>query len=764
MFQTIVESYADEKLLQSMKMGIINVIPKNGRDVRHVKNLRPITLLNTDYKIIEKLVANRIVPWLNDIIHEDQRGFVPGRRAAVNIRKIFDIVHEVDNSGSPCVILQADLVKAFDRVEHQAIRGTLEFFGFAEYIIKWIEILYDGFKVRVQNNGHLSETINVNRSVHQGGCCSAAIFVCVAEILARDIRENSQIRGAFIKEIENILTLFADDTDATLDAENSESLNGTLKCIERFGKRTGLLLNYEKTNVYRIGSLKNSDAKFYTTKELNWKNGVINVLGVCVSNDIQEAVNSNYDSLCTRAEKKLNSWKRRTLSLLGKISIINTLVASMFVYTMTVLPPIPDKYITRLERMFTTFLWNGHRAKIPMETLMADKKHCGGQLINLKIKDMALKAAWVKIIFSDYQIADIAHSLIAPILGFNLWRCNMNGTDAKQYAITMTDNTFWIEVLRCWCIVNYSVNVKENQYLWLNSNIRIQGRCFFWPKHYLKGLMYVQQLFSGNDFIDEDTAYQLYGLDVMNFNSIKAAIPHDMKIAAKQGMLEEGEDLLNSIIMSKHAAGKLYKKLIQKNLEKSNILARKIVRWEKLLNQQISQEELITAAQNIYCATNVPKYRSFQLRLLNQAIITNVHLFRWGKKQCNSCSFCEIEPETIKHLFSECVYVQSLWCDTVQWLKRTFLLEDSEIKFDNVKEFLFNPKGDRCHLIQFINVVFKQYVYKQRCLKKRLSVNELCNTITNIEKTERYIACKSDRLIHHLRKWNFLDELDEWQS
>ena len=67
--------------------GIINLIPKVNRDSRLLKNFRPITLLNTEYKIIEKVLANRILPVLASLIDEDQRGFLPSRRISVNIRK-----------------------------------------------------------------------------------------------------------------------------------------------------------------------------------------------------------------------------------------------------------------------------------------------------------------------------------------------------------------------------------------------------------------------------------------------------------------------------------------------------------------------------------------------------------------------------------------------------------------------------------------------------------------------------------------------------
>ena len=74
-FHTVMlQCYEDKSLHSTARRGILNLIPKTGKDTRYVKNLRPITLLNTDYKIIEKAVANKMTPALEHIIHQDQRG------------------------------------------------------------------------------------------------------------------------------------------------------------------------------------------------------------------------------------------------------------------------------------------------------------------------------------------------------------------------------------------------------------------------------------------------------------------------------------------------------------------------------------------------------------------------------------------------------------------------------------------------------------------------------------------------------------------
>ena len=112
-YQMVNYSYQQEILHTSAREGILNLIPKANKDTRKIKNLRPITLLNTDYKIIEKAIANKMIPALNQIIHTDQRGFMKDRRISVNIRKMLDIMHQAEKDHLEAVVLSLDFVKCF---------------------------------------------------------------------------------------------------------------------------------------------------------------------------------------------------------------------------------------------------------------------------------------------------------------------------------------------------------------------------------------------------------------------------------------------------------------------------------------------------------------------------------------------------------------------------------------------------------------------------------------------------------------------------
>ena len=85
-------SLSNGYLTNSQKIGIINLIPKKDKNKVYLNNWRPISLLNTDYKIITRAIANRIYKSLRQLISYDQTGYIKGKFIGFNIRKIEDCI------------------------------------------------------------------------------------------------------------------------------------------------------------------------------------------------------------------------------------------------------------------------------------------------------------------------------------------------------------------------------------------------------------------------------------------------------------------------------------------------------------------------------------------------------------------------------------------------------------------------------------------------------------------------------------------------
>ena len=165
LLEAINEGYREGKLHESALRGIITLIPKRSSDTRRIESLRPITLLNNDYKLIEKCLANRLKPVLSSLINEDQKGFLTGRSISCNIRRVLDMIGHVDMEDAPGVILQIDFMKCFDRVEIGALVKSMEYSNIGGSFINWTKTIYNETKSCVINNGNYTEWFEVTRSV-----------------------------------------------------------------------------------------------------------------------------------------------------------------------------------------------------------------------------------------------------------------------------------------------------------------------------------------------------------------------------------------------------------------------------------------------------------------------------------------------------------------------------------------------------------------------------------------------------------------------
>ena len=236
-------------------------------------------MLTLDYKILSKALDNRLKGLvLNRIVEPYQTGFMEGRSILTNIVKLLTIMDETSRKKISGLILSIDFEKGFDMIEHCSIRGALEYFGVGPKFIRWVLLLFTKFEVCTQNNGHISNWIKPTRGLHQGCCISPHLMLITGQLFADLFEENHEIKGLQLQNIINLLSQFADDTNVYLHSStNFDTVSETLVKAER---NLGLKVNYDKTLLYRIGSLQYACAEQYVQHVYRWGEPPISVLGV----------------------------------------------------------------------------------------------------------------------------------------------------------------------------------------------------------------------------------------------------------------------------------------------------------------------------------------------------------------------------------------------------------------------------------------------------------------------------------------------------
>ena len=748
LLEAINYSYKKGVLFPSALRGVVTLIPKKDKDTRILSNLRPISILPTDYKLIEKTLANRLRPALDYIVNEDQKGFMSSRRISCNIRRILDLIKIADVDDLEAVIISIDFQKCFDMVEINGLVGAMEYFQFGDSFIQWTKLLYNNSIACVSNNGYFSEYYNVTRSVKQGGPCSAFYFLILAEVLAIELRKNPKLKGIVVNLIEKILGQYADDMDLYLLGK-TDVITEAFNIITKFKNSSGFKINYNKTTIYRIGSLRYSKAILYTQHSVQWPTASINVLGVDVCCDENRLIDLNYKPLVNKAQNILNSWYNRSkgLSIIGKVLIVNTLVASLFVYKMTVLPAIPSHYVKMLDDMVQSFLWNNKKPKIPLSVLQQHKYKGGLGLVNFQRKDAALKCSWAFVIESDSLLMQIMFKMLCPIICMDIWKCNINSYDVK----ILFYKGFWSDTLAAWSEFNYKEQIKNGdevyaQFIWYNSHLRVNKRPFLFKKAYKEGLTHVAQLFDTNGKIIEcEICCRMFMLTTLQYNQLISAIPKSWK-----GMVSHDSSFVeNNNYDDYKKRTKCVAKIYEALSQNADIIKIK-QRWNTKVEMSLTHESFIALYKKIYSITNNAKLRSFQYRMLNCAIILNDTLYKWKIKSSPNCAYCE-RKETMLHFFWECNNAQKIWAWTSKYCKKLAPQQSIEIDKDNVFMNLVNSKPK--HAFNFCVLVVKQTMYAFRCLQKNITTYDLESKIERYKRYELYQARKTNTMYSYNEKW-----------
>ena len=186
--EIVQESISKRGVQKSFNATFLTLIPKEvGAD--NLEKFIPIVLCNVIYKIISKVITNRLKPLLPNLISPEQSQFVEGRHILDGFILVHEAIHSLKSTWRLGMMIKIDIAKAYDKLSWQYMDKMLEAFGFGPEWVEWVMSLVSTSFFNILLNGSPTKVIHLSWGIRQGNPLFPFLFILMVEGLSRLIQD-----------------------------------------------------------------------------------------------------------------------------------------------------------------------------------------------------------------------------------------------------------------------------------------------------------------------------------------------------------------------------------------------------------------------------------------------------------------------------------------------------------------------------------------------------------------------------------------------
>jgi hypothetical protein len=344
-------------MLKAMNHTFLALIPKSNA-ASTVHHFQPISLCNVIYKIISKILANRLKQMLPKLISPRQAGFVPGRLIQDNSIIAHELFHSMKKKkkkgNGGYIALKIDMEKAFDKLEWSFLIEVLKCFGFSKKWVRWISQC-----ISILLNGGSYGFFHPQRGLRQGNPLSPFLFIMATEVLSRLL-----LRAENASHIHSIKAargcppstclMFANDL-LLFTRSSHEELGAVLNCLEIYQSWSGQVVNTQKSSIFFNHNL-NSGIKRTLCNRSGFKTGDPSSKYFGLPLAFNRSKKHLFENVVEKIKAKTQGWKCKVLSQAARITLAQSVLSLIPMYSMTSIS-LPKSICSQIDTSIRNFIW-----------------------------------------------------------------------------------------------------------------------------------------------------------------------------------------------------------------------------------------------------------------------------------------------------------------------------------------------------------------------------------------------------------------------